>query len=173
MLTVLQAATYISERYLQRFGEVIEEEKLQKLMYFAQRESIIQTGAPMFEGEFRALQSGPYLPSLHQALLEGRIHESITESEYRPYQSSFDKLFELYSSKTIHSLIGHSHCELSWKKARVGYSEYEPSDTPMSLSDIYEDAEQAKQWRREVMVKRKLQPILDQYRSFLRNVSML
>lgn len=173
MLTVLQAATYISDRYFRECGEPIEEKKLQKLMYFAQRESIIQTGVPMFEGEFRALQTGPYLPSLHHALIEGPIHESITEFDYRPYQSSFDKLFELYTSKTIQSLIGHCHCEVSWKRARIGYGEYEPSDIPMALSDIYEDAENAKQWRREVMVKRKLQPILDQYRSFLRNVSML
>lgn len=173
MLTVLQAATYISDRYLREYGEPIEEKKLQKLMYFAQRESIIQNGAPMFEGEFRALQTGPYLPSLHLALIEGPIHEPIIESEYRTYQSSFDKLFELYSRKTIQSLIGHCHCELSWKKARIGYSEYEPSDTPMALSDIYEDAENANKWRHEVMVKRRLQPILDQYRSFLRNVSML
>lgn len=43
MVSVNIAASYIYEKYKSEFGTTIDEMKLHKLLYFAQRESIIHT----------------------------------------------------------------------------------------------------------------------------------
>ena len=48
MLGVLQVASYISMRYMDIFGTRIDEMKLHKLLYFTQRECLIQMREPMF-----------------------------------------------------------------------------------------------------------------------------
>ena len=53
MVNANVAASYIFERYKFEFGETIDEMKLHKLLYFAQRESIIQTGNPLVNATFR------------------------------------------------------------------------------------------------------------------------
>ena len=42
MAGVLTVAAYICDRYEKEFGEKIDEMKLQKLMYFAQRAAIFE-----------------------------------------------------------------------------------------------------------------------------------
>ena len=42
-----QIASYICMRYQKEFGRGIDEMKLHKLLYFVQRESIVQLGAPI------------------------------------------------------------------------------------------------------------------------------
>lgn len=171
MLTVLQAATYISDRYFREYGEPIEEKKLQKLMYFAQRESIIQTGAPMFEGEFIATQRGPIMKDVRIAYLAGALSETISDSSLSEYHRVFDDLFTDFAYKKTSSLIRLTQGQLSWERARVGFGEYDPSEVPMSLADISEDAANAKKRYIAVSVLQKLQPILDQYRTIFRNIN--
>ena len=54
MENVVKVASYICQRYQRQFGKRIDEMKLHKLLYFTQRESIIQTGQPIFEERFEA-----------------------------------------------------------------------------------------------------------------------
>ncbi len=49
MEKVLNFAAYIAQEYFSEYGQQIDEMKLHKLMYFAQRESLIQTGEPLFK----------------------------------------------------------------------------------------------------------------------------
>ena len=48
MESVKKVASYIAQRYKKEFGERISEMKLHKLLYFTQRESLIQLGEPLF-----------------------------------------------------------------------------------------------------------------------------
>ena len=48
MLDVVKVASYISRRYEQTFGVRIDEMKLHKLLYFVQRETLIQTDQTLF-----------------------------------------------------------------------------------------------------------------------------
>ncbi len=48
MEKVTDIASYIYQRYQKQFGKCIDEMKLHKLLYFTQRESIIQTDEPIF-----------------------------------------------------------------------------------------------------------------------------
>lgn len=54
MMGILQVASYIYKRYMDDFGVRIDEMKLHKLLYFTQRECLIQKGEPMFEAHFEA-----------------------------------------------------------------------------------------------------------------------
>ena len=61
MLDVVKVASYISRRYEREYGSQIDEMKLHKLLYFAQRESIIQLDQPLFADSFQAWKYGPVL----------------------------------------------------------------------------------------------------------------
>lgn len=61
MLDVVKVASYISRRYEQTFGIRIDEMKLHKLLYFVQRETLIQTDEPLFSTPFQAWKYGPVL----------------------------------------------------------------------------------------------------------------
>ena len=52
MERILDVAQYIYDEYKRQSGEVIDEMKLHKLLYFAQRESLAITNEPLFEGDF-------------------------------------------------------------------------------------------------------------------------
>ena len=60
MAGMLTVAAYICDRYEKDFGEKIDEMKLQKLMYFAQRESLIRSGKPLFRGTGSSLDQHNY-----------------------------------------------------------------------------------------------------------------
>ena len=59
MMGILQVASYIYKRYMDDFGVRIDEMKLHKLLYFTQRECLIQKGEPMFDAQFEAWKYGP------------------------------------------------------------------------------------------------------------------
>ena len=60
------------------------------------------------------------------------------------------KVLEKYAGKDSWSLSRLTHGEISWKNSRIGISEKENSDNPMSLEDIMADAERIKA-RREML----------------------
>lgn len=49
MENVVKVASYICQRYQQQFSKRIDEMKLHKLLYFTQREAIIQTEEPILK----------------------------------------------------------------------------------------------------------------------------
>lgn len=144
MYSVFNVASYICNRYEKENGKRIDEMKLHKLLYFAQRESIIQTGKPLFVEEFEAWKYGP-------ALREIRDHYKSNDFDKRYNDESLDpimdKVFSEYSHIFSWSLSMISHGEESWKRARVGIPEGENGSARISTSDIYIDAQKVKEYR--------------------------
>ena len=52
MERIIDVAQYIYEEYKRQSGEVIDEMKLHKLLYLAQRESLAITNEPLFSEVF-------------------------------------------------------------------------------------------------------------------------
>lgn len=52
MEDIMNVASYICKRYVSEYKASIDEMKLYKLMYFAQRESLIQNREPLFDAVF-------------------------------------------------------------------------------------------------------------------------
>lgn len=144
MLDVLKVASYISRRYEAEFGSKIDEMKLHKLLYFAQRESIIQSGEPLFNAQFHAWKYGPVLVEIRSLYKLGKLTKHISSEEIYPYLSVFDKVFELYAPKDAWSLSSITHGEVSWLNARKGVPAGENSDAVMAIDDIRKDAQHIK-----------------------------
>lgn len=144
MENVIKVASYIAERYRLTFGEVISEMKLHKLLYFTQRECLIQKDAPMFAEQFLAWRYGPVMAEIRPLYAHGLLSDSLSESAQKEYTDVFDFVFKHYAPKEAWSLSRLSHEESSWKNARLGLSEDENGNAPLLLEDIRRDAAIAK-----------------------------
>lgn len=141
MENVMNVAAYITNRYLAEYEQPIDEMKLHKLMYFAQRESFIQTDQPLFDATFYGWKYGPILKEIRSAYKDGTIALAKPQKFNCDQTPLFDRVFEDYAGKDSWSLSRLTHGELSWKNSRLGIPEEANSDNPMSTADIQKDAE--------------------------------
>lgn len=135
-----QISSYIYNRYQITFGREIDEMKLHKLLYFAQRESIIQKGHVMFDEEFQAWQYGPVMAPVREYYREKQLNDLPDESFVAYYGNIMDKVFEQFAAKDSLSLSHLTHEEFSWKEARKGLSWNEKSTRTISNDLIKKDA---------------------------------
>ena len=147
MENVMNVASYITNRYLEEYKQPIDEMKLHKLMYFAQRESFIQNNQPLFDATFYGWKYGPILKEIRSAYKDGTI-ALVKARKFNCNQTPlFDRVFEDYAGKDSWSLSRLTHGELSWKNSRLGIPEEANSDNPMSIADIQKDAERIRALR--------------------------
>ncbi len=156
MVDVVCIASYISERYFKEYGERIDEMKLHKLLYFTQRECIIQTGSPMFSEPFSAWKYGPVVVSIRQLYKNDMLHILPSEEIVCIYKPVFDKVFEQYAPKSSLSLSALSHGEYSWQRARGTVGRDDSCDTHLDIRDIEKDAERIKMRRIMMQVLREM-----------------
>lgn len=148
MEDVIHIASYIAHRYRQEYGCRIGEMKLHKLLYFTQREALVQTGEPLFEASFYGWKYGPVLKEIRDLYRSDSLYTLPSEDVIGRYQSVFDKVFSQYAIKDSLSLSRLSHGELSWKNSRKGLSYSDKGDVKMALEDIRKDADRIRLRRR-------------------------
>ena len=73
MEKILNAAQYLFEEYKKLAVETIDQMKLHKLLYFAQRESFAITGKPLFSEELEGWKYGPVSPKVRAYFTEDGI----------------------------------------------------------------------------------------------------
>lgn len=144
MEKMFDIAGYIMERYQRENGIKIDEMKLHKLMYFAQRESYIQNDCPLFEGTFRGWKYGPILKEIRGGYKDDSFPKIMDTDIGQRIAPVMDMVFADFSHRESMSLSSLSHGELSWKNSREGIGCYENSDNPMSNEDIRKDAQRIK-----------------------------
>lgn len=147
MENLISVASYVFNRYQDTMGEKIDEMKLHKLLYFAQRESIIQRNEPLFAEVFYGWKFGPILKEIRSAYRDDTFLNVVNEEIVSRIKDIMDKVFEEYASKDSWSLSRLTHGEISWKNSRKDIPDGANSDNPMSLDDIIKDAERVKQRR--------------------------
>ena len=147
MKDMMTVASYIYGRYQREFDEKIDEMKLQKLMYFAQRESLIATGEPLFPGDFYGWRFGPVLKELRVPYKEASFSPEVGDEEMGGDKAVMDEVFRTYAPKDAWSLSRLSHGEICWKRSRKGISPYDSSDNMIPLDDIRLDAQRMKERR--------------------------
>ena len=148
MQKVMDVATYIIKRYQSEYKQPIDEMKLHKLMYFAQRESFVQINEPLFDATFYGWKYGPVLKEVRSAYKDGTIKSVKPPKISNDQIPLFDRIFEDYSVKDSWSLSRLTHGELSWKRSREGISEAENSDNPICTDDIRKDADRIRMRRK-------------------------
>jgi len=152
MENLLQVASYVYNRYFDTMGKKIDEMKLHKLLYFAQRESFIQKREPLFAEIFYGWKYGPILKEIRKAYSEESFLREVDSELINRIKSIMDKVFEEYAFKDSWSLSRLTHGELSWKNSRVGVADGANSDNPIDVNDIAKDAERVRT-RRDSLAK--------------------
>lgn len=150
MAGVLTVAAYICDRYEKEFGQKIDEMKLQKMMYFAQREALIQTDKPLFRSTFYGWKYGPVLKDIREPYQDPSLLPKVSPKEEAALAPVMDPVFSEYAEKDSFSLCRLTLGEISWKKSRKGIAPAENSDNAMKLSDIRMDAQRMKERREKL-----------------------
>lgn len=147
MEELMNVASYIYNRYYMTKHERIDEMKLHKMLYFAQRESLIQNNAPLFKENFYGWRYGPILKEIRSAYRDHSFLNEIDEDAVSRMEPIMNKVFEEYADKDSWSLSRITHGEISWQNSRKGIPAEANSDNPIAVSDIAKDAERVKNRR--------------------------
>lgn len=147
MENVLSVAAYVYKRYNETYGQRIDEMKLHKMLYFAQRESLIQTDNPLFDATFYGWKYGPVLKELRMAYKDDTLMENFSQDMELRIKPIMDKVFSDYAEKSSWSLSRLTHGETSWKNSRLGVPQNANSDEAISIDDIRMDAQRMKERR--------------------------
>lgn len=152
MENLMNVASYIYNRYLDIKGEKIDEMKLHKMLYFAQRESFIQKDEPLFAEIFYGWKYGPILKEIRIAYRDDAFDSYTDKEVVSRIKDIMDKVFKEYANKDSWSLSRLTHGEIAWKNSRKGVSDGANSDFPIDVEDIRKDAERVRN-RRERLIK--------------------
>ena len=140
---IIDVAQYVFEEYKHIIGEAIDEMKLHKLLYFAQRESLAITNTPLFEGEFEGWKYGPVCKDIRNSITpDGMIDVHGDISEECKY--IVNNVILEYGSLASWKLSELSQKELSWRNARIGLHEGENGCHKLKLEDIRKDAQKVR-----------------------------
>lgn len=144
MEKIIDVAQYIYDEYKRQSGEVIDEMKLHKLLYFAQRESIAITNEPMFDEEFEGWKYGPVSGIVRRCYTkDGMYVEEANEISVENAYIAKNVILQ-YGSLASWKLSQISHQEVSWLNSRKGIPEGANGNKPLKLDDIRKDAEKVR-----------------------------
>lgn len=124
-----KVAAYMAESLASRRGvDKIDLLTLNKVMYFAQRESYIRDNQPLFDkNKFHAAKYGPVIIELKKRLNDDDLKEKPSEDWIADHRTMLDYVVEHYGMMSPYSLSALSHSEISWRNAieRSHSSRYE------------------------------------------------
>lgn len=138
-------AKRLAKALIQRYEKItnsnfgVSELKLQKLMYYLQRQSLALTGDTLFDEEFEGWQHGPVLKSLRFILEEPVDTNDIELNNTESFL--IDSVISQYGDLSGWQLRNASHEEYSWLQSRKGLSENDYGCNPLKVEDIEKDAE--------------------------------
>lgn len=139
MEKIINVAQYIFDEYKKITKEAIDEMKLHKLLYFAQRESLAITNEPLFLEEFEGWKYGPVCKEIRNSItVDGVIDYDGDISDESKY--IINNVILQYGSLASWKLSEMSHKEKSWKNSRMGLKDGENGNRKLKLEDIREDA---------------------------------
>ena len=133
MSKTLAVAKYLNELNVERHGCDMDEMKMHKMMYFSQRESLMNTNNPLFGDSFEAWKFGPVLRSVRNEYKRNHMFESVNETLTEEEKGLVESVFERYDSFDAWDLSSLSHEEFSWKQAREGLAPNENGSQKLSL----------------------------------------
>ena len=133
-------AKALYDMYYEQNGVCMDEMKMHKLMYFSQRESLMYTNEPLFDGTFYGWKYGPVLKEVRSAYMSGALSfrplEKVSDDTMKLLKSVLDR----YGSLSSWKLSSLSHEEFSWKRARRGLKAAEDGNVELSLDAMKVDA---------------------------------
>ena len=143
MEKILNVAEYIFKEYYRVTEELIDEMKLQKLLYFSQRETLAILNKPLFNEEFEGWKYGPISREVRTVFTKDGIN---TDTEDIKSESKYiiNNVILEYGSLASWKLSEISHKEVSWLNSRKDLKDGENGDRKIKLEDIKEDAKKVR-----------------------------
>lgn len=144
-MKAVDIAGVFSSRFHERTGAEIDEMKLHKMLYLAQRESLIRTGNALYPELIRAWKYGPVVVEVRTAFRRHAIPRDVL-CDRSDEAGVLDYVFNTYADKNSWSLSRLTHAEYSWQHAIAS----DPSgvgNPVMALADIAVDARRVAQRR--------------------------
>ncbi|WP_072593116.1 Panacea domain-containing protein [Streptobacillus ratti] len=140
MEKIIEVARFIAKRYREIYGENIDELKLQKLIYFTQKESILYTGNLLFSEKMKAWRLGPVSIKVRNEYKNRRIYrKKCNLKTFNKY--IINNVIVKYGFYSSSKLINLTHKERAWKIARKGLLENERGVNNIDVSLIFEKKE--------------------------------
>lgn len=133
-------AKTLYDMYYEQSGVCMDEMKMHKLMYFAQRESLMYNNEPLFDGTFYGWKYGPVLKAVRSAYMSDTLLSKSFEKVSDDTMKLLKSVLERYGSLSSWKLSSLSHEEFSWKKARKGLKAADDGDVELSLDAMRVDA---------------------------------
>lgn len=152
MSKTLAVAKYLNELNVERHGCDMDEMKMHKMMYFSQRESLMNTNNPLFGDSFEAWKFGPVLRSVRNEYKCNHMFESVNESLTEEEKRLVESVFERYDSFDAWDLSSLSHEEFSGSNAREGLAPNENGSQKLSLRAMRVDAKREMLRRKGVVL---------------------
>lgn len=133
-------AKALYDMYYEQNGVCMDEMKMHKLMYFAQRESLMYNNSPLFDGTFYGWKYGPVLKEVRSEYKYEPYFSSVVEGVTESTRNLLKNVLDRYGAFSSWKLSSLSHEEFSWKKARAGLVAGEDGDVALSLEAMKVDA---------------------------------
>ena len=133
-------AKALYDMYYEQSGVRMDEMKMHKLMYFAQRESLMYNNEPLFDGTCYGWKDGPVLKAVRSAYMSDTLLSKSFEKVSDDTMKLLKSVLERYGSLSSWKLSSLSHEEFSWKKARKGLEAADDGDVELSLDAMRVDA---------------------------------
>lgn len=144
MENTMGVAKALDSLYYEKNGKHMDEMRMHKLMYFAQRESLMYNKEPLFDATFYGWKYGPVLKEVRNQFKKDlnleeltKLKDSVSDNTKKILESVFDR----YGSLSSWKLSALSHEEFSWKMARSGLNYEDNGDVPLSLNAMKVDAQ--------------------------------
>ena len=144
MENTMGVARALDNLYYEKNGKHMDEMRMHKLMYFAQRESLMYNKEPLFDATFYGWKYGPVLKEVRNQFKKDlnleeltKLKDSVSDDTKKLLESVFDR----YGSLSSWKLSALSHEEFSWKMARSGLNYEDNGNVPLSLNAMKVDAQ--------------------------------
>lgn len=140
MENTLCVAKMFNDLYNNDFGVDMDEMRMHKMMYFAQRESLMRTQEKLFNSDFHGWKFGPVLLDVRSEYVTGSMFSQVTGTLNKSAKDLVKFVYDRYNDLSSWKLSALSHGEVSWKYARKGLDAKDNGNVTMRLADMKLDA---------------------------------
>lgn len=140
MEKTLSVAKFLNTLFMRENNRNMDQMRMHKMMYFAQRESLMRSNEPLFASEFQGWKFGPVLVEVRNEYATGNMFANVSDCLKEETKQLLESVYQRYNPLSSWRLSSLSHGEVSWKSAREGLTPEENGAVTLKLADMRVDA---------------------------------
>ena len=139
MEKTLCVAKLFNDLFRTEKGTDMDQMRMHKMMYLAQRESLMYDKQPLFDDEFQGWKFGPVLLAVRSEYVTGNMFRFVDETVSERTRMLVKSVYERYKNMSSWKLSSLSHGEVSWKCSREGLDANDNGTAVLKLADMRVD----------------------------------